>query len=122
MDYYHVANRKQSMLLCRSFPARPPPSLKLPVNCVSLLDPATKLPWFLEGDSLNAPFPSYVIGSGAKTLPGLLHVSRMSGKASYSGTTPSQLDDDPSYILKSLTFVCHVYSPHSFSGAALYSL
>ncbi|KAG0353041.1 hypothetical protein BG005_007608 [Podila minutissima] len=56
MDYYHVANRKQT----------------------------TKLPWFLEGDSLNAPFPSYVIGSGAKTLPGLLHVSRMSGKASYS--------------------------------------
>ncbi|KAF9379919.1 hypothetical protein CPB97_008683 [Podila verticillata] len=56
MDYYHVANRKQT----------------------------TKLPWFLEGDSLSAPFPSYVIGSGAKALPGLLHVSRMSGKASYS--------------------------------------
>lgn len=82
--------------------------LMLPAKFVSLLDPATKLPWFLEGDSMNAPFPSYVIGSGARTLPGLLHVSRMSGKASFSGTTSSQLFGDPSYILASLTFVCHI--------------
>ncbi|KAG0016810.1 hypothetical protein BGZ80_008924 [Entomortierella chlamydospora] len=42
------------------------------------------MPWFLKGDSLSAPYPSYVIGSGAKSVPGLLQVSRMSGKASYS--------------------------------------
>ncbi|KAF9355005.1 hypothetical protein BGX26_007093 [Mortierella sp. AD094] len=42
------------------------------------------MPWFLKGDSLSAPYPSYVIGSGAKTVPGLLQVSRMSGKASFS--------------------------------------
>jgi len=44
-----------------------------------------KKPWFLTGDSLKGPYPSYVIGSGAGTLPGMLHVSRMSGRASYSG-------------------------------------
>ncbi|KAF8935683.1 hypothetical protein BGZ58_004858 [Dissophora ornata] len=56
MDYHHVVNRKQT----------------------------DKLPWFLKGDQLSAPYPSFVIGSGPKTLPGLLQVSRMSGKASFS--------------------------------------
>ncbi|KAF9955333.1 hypothetical protein BGZ72_003819 [Mortierella alpina] len=45
---------------------------------------ADKRPWFLKGDPLTAPYPNYVIGSGAKTLPGLLQVSRMSGRASFS--------------------------------------
>ncbi|KAF9915624.1 hypothetical protein BX616_005715 [Lobosporangium transversale] len=56
MDYHHVVNRKST----------------------------DKLPWFMEGDALAAPYPSFVIGSGAKAFPGLLHVSRMSGKASFS--------------------------------------
>ncbi|KAG0260521.1 hypothetical protein BG011_001842 [Mortierella polycephala] len=56
MDYHHVVNRKHK----------------------------DKLPWFLQGDSLNAPFPSYVIGTGNKTIPGVLQVSRMSGKATFS--------------------------------------
>ncbi|KAG0054876.1 hypothetical protein BGZ83_010214 [Gryganskiella cystojenkinii] len=56
MDYWHVVNKKKS----------------------------DKRPWFLTGDSLKAPYPNFVIGSGAGTLPGILHVSRMSGKASYS--------------------------------------
>ncbi|KAF9089758.1 hypothetical protein BGX29_011874 [Mortierella sp. GBA35] len=56
MDYHHVVNRKQT----------------------------DKLPWFLTGDSLAAPYPCFVIGSGAKTIPGLLQVSRMSGKSSFS--------------------------------------
>ncbi|KAF9111280.1 hypothetical protein BGX27_005144 [Mortierella sp. AM989] len=56
MDYHHVVNRKQT----------------------------DKLPWFLKGDSLSAPYPNYVIGSGAKAVPGILQVSRLSGKASFS--------------------------------------
>ncbi|KAF9901915.1 hypothetical protein EC991_005563 [Linnemannia zychae] len=56
MDYHHVMNRKQK----------------------------DKLPWFLSGDSLSAPYPSYVIGAGPKSIPGVLQVSRMSGKASFS--------------------------------------
>ncbi|CAO3566055.1 unnamed protein product [Mortierella alpina] len=56
MDYHHVVNRKQT----------------------------DRLPWFMRGEPLTAPFPNYVIGSGAKTLPGLLQVSRMSGRASFS--------------------------------------
>ncbi|KAK3810377.1 MAG: mitochondrial fission ELM1-domain-containing protein [Benniella sp.] len=56
MDYHHVVNRKQS----------------------------DTLPWFLKGDPLTAPYPSFVIGSGPSALSGLLHVSRMSGKASFS--------------------------------------
>ncbi|KAF9969369.1 hypothetical protein BGZ73_008293 [Actinomortierella ambigua] len=43
-----------------------------------------KQPWFLTGDSLQSPFPSFVIGCGSKTIPGVVHVSRKSGKASYS--------------------------------------
>ncbi|KAK3834426.1 MAG: mitochondrial fission ELM1-domain-containing protein [Linnemannia elongata] len=56
MDYHHVVNRKQT----------------------------DRLPWFLTGDSLAAPYPSFVIGAGAKAIPGILQVSRMSGKASFS--------------------------------------
>ncbi|KAG0334465.1 hypothetical protein BG004_000396 [Podila humilis] len=56
MDYHHVTNRK----------------------------PSASLPWFLEGDSLNDPYPNFVIGSGPKTIPGVLHVSRKSGRASFS--------------------------------------
>ncbi|KAG0294673.1 hypothetical protein BGZ96_000698 [Linnemannia gamsii] len=56
MDYHHVVNRKQT----------------------------DKLPWFLSGDTLAAPYPSFVIGAGAKAIPGILQVSRMSGKASFS--------------------------------------
>ncbi|KAF9575981.1 hypothetical protein EC968_000944 [Mortierella alpina] len=56
MDYHHVVNRKQT----------------------------DKLPWFMKGEPLTAPYPNYVIGSGAKTVPGLLQVSRMSGRASFS--------------------------------------
>ncbi|KAF9991112.1 hypothetical protein BGZ75_004596 [Mortierella antarctica] len=56
MDYHHVVNRKQT----------------------------DKRPWFMKGELLTAPYPNYVIGSGAKTLPGLLQVSRMSGRASFS--------------------------------------
>ncbi|KAF9161701.1 hypothetical protein DFQ26_004221 [Actinomortierella ambigua] len=33
---------------------------------------------------LSRPFPSFVIGCGAKTTPGVVHVSRKSGKATYS--------------------------------------
>ncbi|KAF9118974.1 hypothetical protein BGW39_000702 [Mortierella sp. 14UC] len=56
MDYHHVVNRKRT----------------------------DKLPWFLTGDSLAAPYPSFVIGAGPKSIPGILQVSRMSGKASFS--------------------------------------
>ncbi|KAF9156387.1 hypothetical protein BG015_005596 [Linnemannia schmuckeri] len=56
MDYHHVVNRKHT----------------------------DRLPWFLTGDSLAAPYPSFVIGAGAKAIPGVLQVSRMSGKASFS--------------------------------------
>ncbi|KAG0370203.1 mitochondrial fission ELM1-domain-containing protein [Gamsiella multidivaricata] len=56
MDYHHVMNRRQT----------------------------DKLPWFLTGDPLAAPYPSFVLGSGTNAVPGLLQVSRMSGKASYS--------------------------------------
>ncbi|KAF9189047.1 hypothetical protein BGZ51_000156 [Haplosporangium sp. Z 767] len=56
MDYHHVVNRKHK----------------------------DNMPWFLQGDSLDAPFPSYVIGTGNKTIPGVLQVSRMSGKATFS--------------------------------------
>ncbi|KAK3833562.1 MAG: mitochondrial fission ELM1-domain-containing protein [Linnemannia gamsii] len=56
MDYHHVVNKKQT----------------------------DKLPWFLTGDSLAAPYPSFVIGAGSKAIPGILQVSRMSGKASFS--------------------------------------
>ncbi|KAF9932207.1 hypothetical protein FBU30_008762 [Linnemannia zychae] len=45
---------------------------------------ADKLPWFLTGDSLAGPFPSHVIGAGPNAIPGILQVSRMSGKASFS--------------------------------------
>ncbi|KAG0240671.1 hypothetical protein BGW41_006754 [Actinomortierella wolfii] len=44
----------------------------------------TKKPWFLTGDSLQGQYPSFVIGCGDKTIPGVVHVSRKSGKATYS--------------------------------------
>ncbi|KAF9332013.1 hypothetical protein BGZ91_011873 [Linnemannia elongata] len=56
MDYHHVVNRKHT----------------------------DRLPWFLTGDSLAAPYPSFVVGAGGKAIPGILQVSRMSGKASFS--------------------------------------
>ena len=58
---------------------------ELITSLITVQQIADKRPWFLKGDPLTAPYPNYVIGSGAKTLPGLLQVSRMSGRASFSG-------------------------------------
>ncbi|ORZ10954.1 mitochondrial fission ELM1-domain-containing protein [Lobosporangium transversale] len=44
----------------------PTPFKKLLMGLSSCSD---KLPWFMEGDALAAPYPSFVIGSGAKAFP-----------------------------------------------------